>query len=97
MAKTMKAKAHGSTRVFEVAEDFDARTSGRRIRRPEFVEIAIEGRDDKILGRLRVEPNRIMWGDKETKKWRRVPLERFIEWINDPKKVMSSGSELVEK
>ena len=68
------------------------RASG--IRRPEFVEIPIEGKDEKLVGRLRVEGHRIMWGDKETKKWRRVPLDSFIQWINDPK---ASNSDLVEK
>jgi hypothetical protein len=64
------------------------------IRRPEFVEIPIEGKGEKLVGRLRVEGHRIMWGDKETKKWRRVPLDRFIQWINDPK---ASSSDLVDK
>jgi hypothetical protein len=64
------------------------------IRKPEFVEIPIEGKDEKLVGRLRVEGHRIMWGDKETKKWRRVPLDRFIAWINDP---ALSKSDLVDK
>ena len=64
------------------------------IRRPEFVEIPIEGKDEKLVGRLRVEGHRIMWGDKETKKWRRVSLDSFIKWISDPK---ASNSDTVEK
>jgi hypothetical protein len=35
-----------------------------------------------------------MWGDKETKKWRRVSLDTFTDWINSEEK---SGSELVEQ
>jgi len=69
-------------------------TKKRRIRRPEFVEIPIEGRGEQLVGWLRVEAHRIMWGAKETKKWRRVSLDSFIQWINDPK---ASHSELVEK
>jgi hypothetical protein len=65
-----------------------------RIRRPEFVDIPIEGQGERLVGWLRVEAHRIMWGDKETKKWRRVTLDRFIQWISDPK---VSHSELVEK
>ena len=64
------------------------------IRRPEFVEIPIEGKNEKLVGRLRVEGHRIMWGDKKTKTWRSVPLDSFIQWINDPK---ASKSDLVEK
>jgi hypothetical protein len=65
----------------------------RRTRRREFVDIPIEGPGERLVGWLRVEAHRIMWGDKETKKWRRVPLDNFIEWINNPK---ASRSELVE-
>jgi hypothetical protein len=71
-----------------------APTTKRRIRRPEYVDIPIEGRGEQLVGWLRVEAHRIMWGDKATKKWRRVPLDRFIAWINDPKQ---SHSELIEK
>jgi hypothetical protein len=88
-----KAKVSGASKVLEVAEKFAAKTSGRRFRRPDVIDIPIE-QHDKILGTLRVEPNRIMWGNEETKKWRRVPLDRFIDWINDH---ALSGSELVEK
>jgi hypothetical protein len=58
------------------------------------VDIPIEGPRERLVGWLRVEGHQVMWGDKETKKWRRVPLDSFIEWINDPK---ASGSELVKK
>jgi len=64
------------------------------IQRPEFVEIPIEGKGEKLVGRLRVEGHRIMWGNKETKKWSRVSLDAFIKWISDPK---ASGSDTVEK
>jgi hypothetical protein len=50
-------------------------------RRPEFIEIPIEGPDGYLLGRIRVTPDRVMWGRKETKKWRAVSLEAFAEWI----------------
>jgi hypothetical protein len=62
-------------------------------RRPEFVEIPIEGHGEQLGGWLRVEAHQIMWGDKETQKWRAVSLDSFIDWISDPKK---SHSKLVE-
>ena len=71
-----------------------AKKRASAIRRPEFVEIPIEGKDEKLVGRLRVEGHRIMWGDKETKKWHRVPLDSFIAWISDPK---ASRSDVVDK
>ncbi len=70
------------------------RTAKRQIRRPEFVEIPIEGKGAELVGWLRVEAHRIMWGERATKKWHRVPLDHFIQWIKDAK---ASGSELVVK
>ena len=82
------------TRAKRRTKDSAKVAAKRRIRRPEFVDVPIEGQGERLVGWLRVEGHRIMWGDKETKKWRRVPLDRFIAWINDPK---ASNSELVEK
>jgi hypothetical protein len=70
-----------------------AKDVAKRRRRPEFVEIPIEGHGGKLGGWLRVEAHRIMWGDKATQKWRGVSLDSFIAWINDAK---ASHSKLVE-
>src|SRR5579859_6394195 len=61
---TRKKKKPG--RVTKQAARVEAK---RRIRRPEYVDIPIEGPSEQLVGWLRVEGHRIMWGNKETKKW----------------------------
>lgn len=60
--------------------------------RPGPTDFQIESDDNRLIGTLRVEPNRILWGDAETKKWRAVTLEQFQAWIND-----EHTSKLVER
>jgi hypothetical protein len=43
-----------------------------------------------LLGTLRIEPNRIRWGDYDTKKWRRLSLGKF-------RLLIEKHGEMVEK
>lgn len=47
------------------------------IRRREQEEIAIEDETGQLVGRIRITPDRVMWGPFDSKKWRTLPLEEF--------------------
>jgi hypothetical protein len=51
------------------------------LRRPELVEAQIEDENGKLVGTVRVKPTAIMWARTDAKKWRRVNLAKFIEWM----------------
>jgi len=51
------------------------------LRRPELVEAQIEDEKGKLVGTIRVKPTAVLWAKTDAKKWRRVQLAAFIEWI----------------
>ena len=51
------------------------------LRRPELVDTQIEDENGKLVGTVRVKPTCILWARTEAKKWRRISLAKFIEWI----------------
>ena len=52
------------------------------LRRPDLIEAQIEDENGKLIGTVRVKPTAIMWAPSDAKKWRRVGLAKFIEWID---------------
>jgi hypothetical protein len=58
--------------------------------RPSQLEYPIEDDSGQLLGTLRIEPNRIRWGDYDTKKWRRLSLGKF-------RLLIEKHGEMVEK
>ena len=47
-------------------------------------EMILRNAQGRIVGRLAVEPDRILYADKEQKKWRTVPMARFREFMLAP-------------
>jgi predicted hotdog family 3-hydroxylacyl-ACP dehydratase len=59
-------------------------------RRPKFVDHIIEDDDGNIVCTIRVKPSGISWTPADGKKWRRVSLGKFAEF-------MQENGELTEK
>ncbi len=55
--------------------------SKNSFRRPEVVQVEIEDEKGKLVGTVRVKPTSIMWATTDAKKWRRVTLAKFIEFM----------------
>jgi hypothetical protein len=74
--------------------NFGSRLTGakRDLRRPELIDTEIEDENGKLIGTVRVKPTSILWAPNDAKKWRRVSLAKFIEWIED-----EDNGELVDK
>ncbi len=57
--------------------------SKNAFRVPKYVDHVIEDpARGVIVGTLRVKPGGVAWASRDEKKWRRVPLGKFIEFMN---------------
>jgi len=70
----------------------EASMAKNSLRRPELIDTEIEDENGKLIGTVRVKPTSILWAPNDAKKWRRVSLAKFIEWIED-----KNNGELVDK
>lgn len=52
-------------------------------RRPKFVDHIIEDADGIVVGTIRVKPSGVGWAPADGKKWRNVPLEKFIAFMEE--------------
>jgi hypothetical protein len=57
------------------------------LRAPEFDETVFVTEDEDgrktVIGHLRVKPSSIMWKPTGARKYHRVSLQKFIDWITD--------------
>jgi hypothetical protein len=51
---------------------------------PEVLEAEIVNEKGAIIGTIRVKPTSILWRTKGQHSFLSVPLDRFIQWIEDP-------------
>jgi hypothetical protein len=49
---------------------------------PKYVDHVIQDDDGLVVGTLRIKPSGIAWAPADAKKWRSVPLVKFIELID---------------
>ncbi len=55
-------------------------------RSPSYTEHTIlRSSDQTVVGTIRVKPTTVMWKSKGGKQFHAVELERFADWITDPK------------
>lgn len=52
-------------------------------RTPKFVDDIIEDEEGHIVGTIRVKPSGIGWAPADGKKWRTVPLEKLIAFMEN--------------
>jgi hypothetical protein len=57
-----------------------ARVTTNSFRTPKFVDHIIEDDDRRVVGTIRVKPSGVAWAPADGKKWRRVTLEKFIQF-----------------
>ena len=48
---------------------------------PAFVEHTIKGSQDRIIGKLRLKPSRVLWKPCGQQSYYNVSLDQFAEWI----------------
>jgi hypothetical protein len=57
--------------------------SRNSFRVPKFVDHVIEDPErGRIVGTLRIKPSGVAWASRDEKKWRRVSLAKFIDFMN---------------
>ena len=56
--------------------------SKNSFRTPKFVDHVIEDDDGLVVGTVRIKPSGIGWAPADGKKWRTVPLEKFIAFMD---------------
>jgi hypothetical protein len=52
-----------------------------KFRGPDYEEHSFEDQDGNLIGKIRVKPSGILWKKADGKKYYRVTLDKFIEWI----------------
>ena len=57
--------------------------STNTFRTPKFVDHIIQDEEGLVVGTIRVKPSGIGWAPADGKKWRTVPLEKFILFMGD--------------
>ena len=55
-----------------------------RFKSPEFAQYTILREDGSVVGTIRLKPSSILWKASSGKRFYRVKLEKFIDWITDP-------------
>jgi hypothetical protein len=50
---------------------------------PKYVDHIIQDEDGLVVGTVRVKPSGISWAPADGKKWRTVPLHRFVEFMEE--------------
>ena len=57
--------------------------SKNSFRIPKFVDHVIESEDGLVVGTLRIKPSGVAWSPADGKKWRSVPLDKFMIFMDE--------------
>jgi hypothetical protein len=55
-----------------------------RFKSPAFAQYTILDEDGAVVGTIRLKPSSVLWKGSSGKKFYRVRLQKFIDWVTDP-------------
>lgn len=51
---------------------------------PEFTQFTILDEDGATVGTIRLKPSSVLWKGSSERKFHRVSLQKFVDWMTDP-------------